>query len=197
MKIREYLEKKYQIRTPTTISYAESCAFGIRYPLKNGWLYEHGARLISVDMAKNAVDLMSAKIERGAGPKRVVMLERGIQILKHYIATADQKAPKIIRREPVRQPKPGHPHALDAFLQTYEWRRVRMEALKKFGARCQCCGASPETGAVMNVDHIKPRRLFPELALDVRNLQVLCNECNHGKGNWDMTDWRKEAQGNG
>lgn len=80
------------------------------------------------------------------------------------------------------------------FLHTYEWRRVRMEALKKYGPRCQCCGASPETGAVMNVDHIKPRKLFPNLALDVDNLQILCHECNHGKGNWDMTDWRPETE---
>jgi 5-methylcytosine-specific restriction endonuclease McrA len=78
----------------------------------------------------------------------------------------------------------------DDFLRTYEWRRVRMVALKKYGAKCQCCGATPATGAVMNVDHIKPRKLFPQLALDVDNLQVLCDECNHGKGNWDMTDWR-------
>jgi hypothetical protein len=82
----------------------------------------------------------------------------------------------------------------DDFLRTYEWRRVRMQALKLHGARCQCCGATPATGAVMNVDHIKPRKLFPELALDLTNLQVLCDACNHGKGNWDMTDWREEAK---
>lgn len=76
------------------------------------------------------------------------------------------------------------------FLSTYEWRKVRMEALKKYGPVCQCCGATPATGAVMNVDHVKPRKLFPHLALDVSNLQVLCHECNHGKGNWDQTDWR-------
>lgn len=76
------------------------------------------------------------------------------------------------------------------FLSTYEWRKVRMMALKKHGARCQCCGASAATGAVIHVDHIKPRKLFPQLALDVDNLQVLCHECNHGKGNWDTTDWR-------
>jgi hypothetical protein len=23
---------------------------------------------------------------------------------------------------------------------------------------------------------------------------VLCHDCNHGKGNWDMTDWRQEKQ---
>jgi 5-methylcytosine-specific restriction endonuclease McrA len=78
----------------------------------------------------------------------------------------------------------------DAFLSTYEWRRVRMMALKKYGPRCQCCGATPADGAVMNVDHIKPRKLFPDLALDINNLQILCHDCNHGKGNWDKTDWR-------
>lgn len=55
---------------------------------------------------------------------------------------------------------------------------------------CQSCGATPESGAVMNVDHIKPRKIYPELALTESNLQVLCHECNHGKGNWDMTDFR-------
>jgi 5-methylcytosine-specific restriction endonuclease McrA len=80
--------------------------------------------------------------------------------------------------------------ATDDFLSTYEWRKVRMEALKKYGPKCMCCGATPATGAVMNVDHIKPRKLFPELALELSNLQILCHECNHGKGNWDQSDWR-------
>lgn len=90
-------------------------------------------------------------------------------------------------------PKPKRKVAFestDAFLASYEWRRVRMQALKKYGSRCQCCGATPADGLRMNVDHIKPRKLFPQLALDVTNLQVLCEVCNHGKGNWDMTDWR-------
>ena len=80
--------------------------------------------------------------------------------------------------------------ASNEFLSTYEWRKVRMEALKLYGPKCQCCGATPATGAVMNVDHIKPRKLWPSLALDVKNLQILCHPCNHGKGNWDQTDWR-------
>jgi 5-methylcytosine-specific restriction endonuclease McrA len=83
----------------------------------------------------------------------------------------------------------------DSFLSSYEWRKLRMEALKMYGARCQCCGASPADGAVMNVDHIKPRKLFPHLALSLDNLQILCHECNHGKGNWDMTDWRTPEVG--
>lgn len=78
----------------------------------------------------------------------------------------------------------------DAFLLTFDWRKVRMQALKKYGPKCMCCGATPATGAVMNVDHIKPRKTHPHLALDINNLQILCHECNHGKGNWDSTDWR-------
>lgn len=77
------------------------------------------------------------------------------------------------------------------FLSTYEWRTIRMEAIILHGSKCQCCGASPKTSnVVINVDHIKPRLKFPKLALDINNLQVLCNVCNQGKGNWDKTDWR-------
>lgn len=89
-------------------------------------------------------------------------------------------------------PRPENP-ASDAFLQSFEWRRVRMLAIKRYGNRCQCCGASPQSGATINVDHIKPRKLFPSLALSLDNLQILCHECNHGKGNWDMTDWREQT----
>ncbi len=82
----------------------------------------------------------------------------------------------------------------DAFLSSFEWRRKRMEVLKHYGATCMCCGASPRTGAVVNVDHIKPRKTHPHLALDFDNLQVLCDACNHGKGNWDRTDWRPQDE---
>lgn len=58
------------------------------------------------------------------------------------------------------------------------------------GARCQCCGASQKDGAVLHVDHIKPRSKYPELEFDVNNLQVLCADCNIGKSNIDETDWR-------
>lgn len=81
----------------------------------------------------------------------------------------------------------------DDFLSSFEWRRVRMEALKSNDGRCECCGRGKHDGIVLHVDHIKPRKKHPELALEVSNLQVLCNECNHGKGNWDETDWRKRG----
>lgn len=89
-----------------------------------------------------------------------------------------------------RQPQKANVNS-DAFLSSYEWRSLRMRVLVRCGARCQCCGQSAKDGIVIHVDHIKPRRLFPELALDESNLQVLCEVCNHGKGNWDQTNWHE------
>lgn len=76
------------------------------------------------------------------------------------------------------------------FYSSDEWRALRYAAFAAYGRKCGCCGASPETGAVMHVDHIKPRFTHPELALELSNLQILCADCNQGKGAWDSTDWR-------
>ena len=102
------------------------------------------------------------------------------------IARSKQGVESVSRQVPVEAQKD--------FLESYQWRALRMAVLKKYGPKCMCCGATPQHGAVMNVDHIKPRRLFPHLALDMDNLQVLCHECNHGKGNWDQTDWRDSGK---
>ena len=55
----------------------------------------------------------------------------------------------------------------EEFFASLAWKDARYKALAKHGSRCQCCGASPSTGAIMHVDHIKPRSKYPELALDV------------------------------
>lgn len=82
--------------------------------------------------------------------------------------------------------------AEDSFLLSFEWRRVRMSVLANAHGRCACCGCGANDGAVLHVDHIKPRKRFPDLALDPKNLQVLCEECNHGKGNKFSIDWAAE-----
>lgn len=81
----------------------------------------------------------------------------------------------------------------DPFLASREWAVMRMRALERDGGRCAVDGRTAKDGYVMNVDHIKPRKYYPELALTLSNLQVLCSECNHGKGNKFETDWRKPA----
>lgn len=103
------------------------------------------------------------------------------------------KSCSVVKKMPAKKPKRSNVYvSSDAFLSSYQWRKLRMEALIKHGRRCMCCGATPSTGAVMNVDHIKPRKRYPELALEINNLQILCHDCNHGKGNWNETDWRNE-----
>src|SRR5215472_642821 len=64
------------------------------------------------------------------------------------------------------------------FYDSEEWRRVRYRVLKKTAGCCQCCGQRPSPGNPLHVDHIKPRSLFPGLALSTTNLQVLCAACN-------------------
>lgn len=77
------------------------------------------------------------------------------------------------------------------FYLTDAWRAARYEALRLHGGACQCCGARPTAGHPLHVDHIKPRSRFPELELVLSNLQVLCEDCNLGKGVRDQTDWRQ------
>lgn len=77
----------------------------------------------------------------------------------------------------------------DKFYQSWEWKEVRYRVLLRDGRQCICCGAkAPEVKIV--VDHIKPRRKFPELELNEGNLQCLCDSCNRGKSNKDYTDFR-------
>jgi hypothetical protein len=73
------------------------------------------------------------------------------------------------------------------FYDSWDWKQLRYKAIKKHGRHCLCCGA---VGGKIVVDHIKPLRFFWDLRLDLDNLQVLCDDCNKGKGHWDRTDWR-------
>lgn len=73
-----------------------------------------------------------------------------------------------------------------------KWKAVRYQALKAGGGKCCLCGRSAHDGIKLHVDHIKPKSIYPELMYDVDNLQVLCDECNVGKCNFDDTDWRQK-----
>lgn len=70
-----------------------------------------------------------------------------------------------------------------------KWRQVRYEALRTSPC-CVLCGRGRQQGVTLHVDHIKPKSLHPELAFELSNLQVLCEDCNLGKGNLDETDFR-------
>jgi len=81
----------------------------------------------------------------------------------------------------------------DHFYRSHKWRRLRVDALEANRQRygmlaCECCGMIDV--AAFHVDHIYPRSTHPELALDPTNLQVLCDDCNIGKGTAYTTNWR-------
>ena len=67
----------------------------------------------------------------------------------------------------------------DEFYRSRKWRELRYEILRERGAVCELCGSIE---APLHVDHIRPRSKYPQLALDRKNLQVLCEACNLGKG---------------
>lgn len=79
------------------------------------------------------------------------------------------------------------------FYKSEEWRSLRYRVLKKYGACCMACGRSKKDhNVVIHVDHIKPRSTHPNLQLNFDNLQVLCEDCNIGKGNKDCIDYRPD-----
>lgn len=111
-------------------------------------------------------------------------------------ARKDARKLKRFRRGksgPVKVIKYGSKPALEqpkTFYDSDAWRDLRYKVLVKYGARCQCCGATRHDNVRIHVDHIKPRSRFPELELVEDNLQVLCEPCNMGKRASDLTDWR-------
>ena len=75
-----------------------------------------------------------------------------------------------------------------------EWVYVRNEFVRRY-PRCEACGS----GYNLNVHHIKPFHLYPELELDEGNLITLCREHHFrighdpdGKGpakpNWSLSN---------
>lgn len=82
------------------------------------------------------------------------------------------------------------------FYKSWEWRSARVKVLQRFSASCQLCGASSKhldmTGEPVRVvvDHIYPLHTHWDMRLDASNLQVLCDECNQGKGAWNTSDFR-------
>lgn len=145
-------------------------------------------------MSNKEIVLRVAKerpIKIGPSPKA------NVETVIQWFHKHENDAIKSARR--ARTPKPAKAAPVvvkEAFYKSWEWRTLRMKALKEHGARCQCCGAGRDDVAMSGdpvkicVDHIKPLATHWHLRLDPTNLQVLCDECNQGKGAWDDTDWR-------
>lgn len=122
--------------------------------------------------------------------------QRGAITNRKAVAKAKRVKAKAAKREQskvdLNNPpayKVGMPAAL--FYLTREWRKVRWKVLQASDGRCCMCGNTAQTsGRPMHVDHAIPRSTAPSRELDQSNLQVLCEQCNLGKG---ATSWSKPA----
>ncbi len=64
------------------------------------------------------------------------------------------------------------------FYLCHAWRTTVYHFLKKRKNRvCTQCHIGPRHPKELRVTHIKSRFLYPELSLDVKNLQCVCNNC--------------------
>jgi len=75
-------------------------------------------------------------------------------------------------------------------LYSKEWKELRKNVLSVYGYKCMKCGVCASNTIKINVDHIKPRKFYPELTFEFTNLQVLCSKCNKIKGNKNCNDYR-------
>lgn len=120
--------------------------------------------------------------------------ERSIEKLWREVATYKVKEIEASKQKYSRKRIDAKKVNSPAFYRSQAWRKVRYEVLRNSNGCCSLCGKSYfKHGVVLHVDHIKPRSLFPELSLDMDNLQVLCEECNLGKNNYDETSWVKSS----
>ena len=67
----------------------------------------------------------------------------------------------------------------DPFYKSKEWLILRARCLKRDGYRCVFCGRDVRGKGLSRVDHIKPRKLRPDLALVLDNLRTLCGPCDN------------------
>lgn len=95
--------------------------------------------------------------------------------MSQYKSKRIARRPRKTNITPIRLPKvPVSYEEAKALYNTPDYRAWREEVLKRDGYLCQMCGKSGQ----MEVHHIKPKRLFPELTLDHANGITLCKKCH-------------------
>lgn len=70
--------------------------------------------------------------------------------------------------------------------------RIRHQILERDGFKCVDCGASPATGAVLEVDHTIP--ISKGGSNEPSNLRTLCSDCNRGKSD-RLVNYADDSEG--
>lgn len=91
--------------------------------------------------------------------------------LQHALQVGHKIAARLQGQDQRRTGGPANPRNLSI--------RTRALVMERDGFRCRRCGAGPDDGACLVVDHIQPVAAGGSGA--VANLQTLCTSCNGGK----------------
>lgn len=68
----------------------------------------------------------------------------------------------------------------DLFYQSKSWRNLRRAKIQA-SPLCEVCKRNGIITIGFICDHILPRRFFPELSMNINNLQTLCRSCDQRK----------------
>lgn len=143
-------------------------------------------------------DRFFPEIAKAVNPENQAWRKANIKLLAEYVGTLSGHIVKKNDNAPdfKRSKKFKNTNKTKAFLTSWDWRKLRYEVLKERGFQCECCGATAKNNersgmpVRIEVDHIKPISKFWQLRLEKSNLQVLCRDCNKGKGNRYVHDHR-------
>lgn len=198
------LGAEYRSKLMSLESYLSNCDVKVRN-LRDGdafWLALETAYNFKIDRTLTEVERIGVSlmyISAMSNSKRRAM-QKAARGRRPYStpAPAVKKAmnPKLEKTSASVFEMPPSKREKDDFYSSWEWATLRKKVLNEFGARCQCCGATKDDvdsggkRVMIQVDHIKSLHHHWSKRLDQNNLQVLCRECNMGKGAWDETDHR-------
>ncbi|MGL4850956.1 MAG: HNH endonuclease [Clostridium sp.] len=81
-------------------------------------------------------------------------------------------------------------------LTSTRWRRLRLKIIQRDNGCCQRClnKFGIINGSELQVHHIKPRSVYPELIYDESNLITMCKLCNVELGTREELDFEIEAK---
>lgn len=60
----------------------------------------------------------------------------------------------------------------------YSFKKYKNELFHEFNGKCCYCGVKSYSPQMVDIEHFKPKSLYPDLANDKGNLLIACRECN-------------------
>jgi hypothetical protein len=84
--------------------------------------------------------------------------------------------------------------ASNAMYNTDSYKLFREQILKRDNYKCTTCGNFGSKYNPLQVEHIKPKALFPSLIFDPSNAKVLCMKCHKKTPTFGRSKLRKYAK---